>query len=69
MLTNNTGLVISTSKVKNELKKFKNEIISFDKSKLESFYSSLSLDIGILLNHFEIKEDFRVTGPLLKCPE
>ena len=57
MLTNNTGLVISTSKVKNELKKFKNEIISFDKSKLESFYSSLSLDIGILLNHFEIKEN------------
>lgn len=57
MLTNNTGLVISTSKVKNELKKFKNDIISFDKSKLESFYSSLSLDIGILLNHFEIKEN------------
>lgn len=57
MLTNNTSLVISTSKVKNELKKFKDEIISFDKSKLESFYTSLSLDIGILLNHFEIKEN------------
>lgn len=57
MLTNNTSLVISTSKVKNELKKFKNEITSFDKSKLESFYTSLSLDIGILLNRFEIKEN------------
>ena len=57
MLTNNTSLVISTSKVKNELKKFRNDISSFDKSKLESFYSSLSLDIGILLNHFEIKEN------------
>ena len=57
MLTNNTSLVISTSKVKNELKKFKDEITSFDKSKLESFYTSLSLDIGILLNRFEIKEN------------
>ena len=57
MLTNNTSLVISTSKVKNELKKFRNDISNIDTSKLESFYSSLSLDIGILLNHFKINEN------------
>ncbi|MDA9267168.1 hypothetical protein N9P66_02240, partial [Salibacteraceae bacterium] len=57
MLTNNTSLVISTSKVKNELKKFRNEIYGFDKLKFESLYSALSLDIGILINHFEINEN------------
>jgi hypothetical protein len=57
MLTKNSSLVISISKVQNELKKFKKEIVSFDKSKLEPFYSSLSLDIGILLNLFKIKEN------------
>ena len=57
MLTNKTSLVISTSKVNNELKKIRNEITKIDESKLSSFSSSLSLDLGILINHFKIKDD------------
>ena len=57
MLTNKTSLVISTSKVKNELKKIRDEIVKVDESKLSSFNSSLSLDLGILIDHFKINED------------
>ena len=57
MLTNKTSLVISTSKVNNELKKIKNEITKIDESKLNSFESSLYNDLGVLINHFKIKND------------
>ena len=57
MLTNKTNLVISTLKVKNELKKIRDKISKLDESILKSFYSSLSLDLGILINHFRITEE------------
>lgn len=57
MITNKTSLIISNSKVKNELKKLKSSLCELDETTTESFYSSLIIDIGILINLFGINSD------------
>lgn len=57
MITNKTSLIISNSKVKNELKILKNSLYGLDETTIELFYSSLIVDVGVLINLFNITSD------------